>query len=241
MERGSYYREKLAGEALERCYQVGSARVQRYLRAEMDFVVAHVHPGDVVLDLGCGYGRTLADLAGAARLVVGIDTSPESLALAAARLRSLPNLLLACMDAARLAFVDATFDVVVCVQNGIAAFGVDRRALVHEAWRVLRPGGLAIFSSYSDKFWDDRLAWFEAQAAAGLIGSIDRRRSGGGVIVCSDGLVLGAVRPEEFAPLVAGLDAEVASVEVDGSCWFHLLRRPDAGAGGGRPGSQPIA
>jgi len=226
MQGSAYYREKLSAGALERCYEVGSARIQRYLRAEMDFVVAHLRPDQVVLDLGCGYGRTLPALAGAARLVVGIDTSPDSLALAGARLRQLSNVLLACMDAIQIAFADESFDAVVCVQNGIAAFNVDQRALVTEAWRVLKPGGLAMFSSYSDRFWDDRLAWFEAQAEAGLIGSIDRQRSGGGIIVCSDGLRLGAVRPAEFATLAAGLDATVESVEVDGSCWFHLLCKP---------------
>jgi 2-polyprenyl-6-hydroxyphenyl methylase/3-demethylubiquinone-9 3-methyltransferase len=82
-----------------------------------------------------------------------------------------------------------------------------------------------MFSSYSERFWEERLAWFEAQAAAGLIGAIDRERTGDGVIVCRDGLTLGAVGPDEFAELALGLEAELESVEVDESCWFHLLRR----------------
>ena len=71
------------------------------------------------------------------------------------------------MDASRLAFVDGSFDLVACVQNGICAYAVDQRALIRESLRVLRPGGKALFSSYAESFWEPRLAWFERQAAAG--------------------------------------------------------------------------
>jgi SAM-dependent methyltransferase len=221
-----YYDKKLAASSLEHCYQLAPPRVQQYLRAEVDFVAGRLRPTDVVLDLGCGYGRTLPDLARAAAFVVGIDTSEPSLALARERLGAFSNVLLAKMDASRLAFVDGSFDAVICIQNGISAFHVDQRELVREALRVLKPDGTAMFSSYSDRFWEHRLAWFEAQASAGLIGEIDRRRTGNGVITCTDGLTLTAVEQAEFTGLIAGLDAEVESTEVDESSWFYVLRRP---------------
>ena len=221
-----YYSTRLAGEALERCYALGSARVQQYLNAEIGFVVARLATSQLLLDLGCGYGRTLAQFAARAAFVVGIDTAEASLALARRRLALLPNVLLARMDASDLAFSEDSFDAVTCIQNGIAAFGVEQRSLVCEALRVLKPGGCAMFSSYSERFWEERLAWFEAQAAAGLIGEIDRRRTGAGVIVCLDGLTLDAVGPRKFADLARGLEAEPESIEVDESCWFHLFRKP---------------
>lgn len=220
-----YYQRRLAGAALLRCYELAPPRVQQHLRAEVEFAVGWLRSSDIVLDLGCGYGRTLPDFATASRFAVGIDVSADSLALAARRLVDLGNILLIRMEASHLAFVDGSFDAVICVQNGIAAFGVDRRALVRETHRVLRPGGTAMFSSYSEQFWESRLEWFTAQADAGLIGPIDRERSGDGLIVCTDGLVLGAVGPEGFAELVDDLDAQIESTEVDGSCWFHLLRK----------------
>jgi SAM-dependent methyltransferase len=61
------------------------------------------------------------------------------------------------MDASALALDDGVFDAVVCVQNGICAFGVDRVQLVREALRVARPGGLAMFSTYAEGFWSHRL------------------------------------------------------------------------------------
>ena len=221
-----YYERKLEGGSLQRVYELAPPRVRDYLRAEVDFVVARLQPTDTVLDLGCGYGRTLPHLADKAALVVGIDTSAASLALARERLERYPTVLLARMDASSLAFVERSFDVVVCLQNGICAFDVDQRELIRESLRVLRPGGTALFSSYAEHFWQHRLDWFERQAAAGLIGEIDHERTGEGVIVCSDGLTLTTVRPTDFALLVAGLDVSWQAVEVDGSSQFYVLEKP---------------
>lgn len=221
-----YYDKRLAGSSLERAYQLAPSRIQRYLRAELDFVVANLPPLSLVLDLGCGYGRTLPDLARRAAFVVGIDTSVSSLALARERLRAYPNVLLAHMEAGSLAFTENSFDAVVCIQNGISAFGTNRRVLLRESLRVLRPGGRALFSTYAERFWDDRMEWFERQAEAGLIGAIDRERSGNGTIVCADGLRLTAVVPAEFAGLIAGLDAGLETLEIDCSSRFYILQKP---------------
>jgi 2-polyprenyl-6-hydroxyphenyl methylase/3-demethylubiquinone-9 3-methyltransferase len=223
---GGYYDQKLAASSLERVYELAPLRVRRYLRAEVDFVVGRLQETDIVLDLGCGYGRTLPDLARRAAFVVGIDTSEPSLALARERLGAWPNVLLVRMDASRLTFADASFDAVVCIQNGISAFHVDQRELIRASLRVLKPGGRALFSSYAERFWEQRLDWFERQAAAGLIGEIDRERTGDGVIVCTDGLALTTVRPEEFATLVADLDVRWQTIAVDGSSQFYVLEKP---------------
>ncbi len=44
------------------------------------------------------------------------------------------------------------------------------------------------FSSYSTKFWDFRLKWFEEQASKGLLGGKnDYTKTKNGVIVCNGG------------------------------------------------------
>ena len=65
------------------------------------------------------------------------------------------------MDAINLGFQDSIFDMVVCIQNGISAFHVDLRALIQETIRITKPGGKILFSTYSDKFWEQRLKWFQ--------------------------------------------------------------------------------
>ena len=145
-----YYSERLAAERLRRCYELAPPRVRQYLEAEIAYVVRRLKASDAVLELGCGYGRVMAKLAPHAGTVLGIDTSTSSLELGREMLRGLPNCELRPMDAAALEFDDGSFDVVVCIQNGISAFGVDRRTLIGESIRVTRAGGRVLFSSYAE-------------------------------------------------------------------------------------------
>ncbi|MGD2154510.1 MAG: class I SAM-dependent methyltransferase [Gemmatimonadales bacterium] len=218
-----YYSEKLSAHRLRRCYELAPPRVQHYLEAEIDFVLQYVRPSFCVLELGCGYGRVLARLVDRAATVLGIDTSLESLQLARRDLGGTCQL--AAMDAVALAFADAAFDLVICVQNGIAAFGVDKRTLIEEAVRVTRPGGTVLFSTYSEKFWDQRLEWFRIQAAHGLIGELDPQATGDGVIACKDGFRAETVSAEGFRSLLAGYGPPRIT-EVDGSSLFCGITAP---------------
>jgi len=74
-----YYQEKLASEKLLKVYDIAPFRVQQYLNAELDHVLKKIRPQDAALDLGCGYGRIIPQLARKAKFVVGIDTSYASL------------------------------------------------------------------------------------------------------------------------------------------------------------------
>ena len=209
---GAYYGDRLSAERLRRCYDVATPRVARYLRAEIDFALQFVGSGDAVLELGCGYGRVLERLAGRAKVVAGIDTAVGSLEMARQSTTARQRIVLAAADAGFLPFVDGSFDAVFCIQNGMSAFGIDRQALLAEAIRVTKPGGKAVFSSYSEKFWPERLKWFRIQAAHGLLGEIDEQQTGDGVIVCKDGFRAETIGKDEFIRLAleAGLQAAVS-------------------------------
>lgn len=221
-----YYARKLSGERLRRCYELASPRVRRYLEAEIDFVLGRIEPGSRVLEVGCGYGRVVRSLAGKARRVVGIDTACESLLLAREVMAGTRCWHLAAMDAAELGFSRGAFDLVACVQNGIEAFRVDRTALVREAVRVTRPGGRVLLSTYSARFWEPRLDWFRAQAEAGLLGAIDQKATGDGVIVCTGGFRSGTMNPESFLALTSDLGLAASLTEVDDSSLFCEIRIP---------------
>jgi SAM-dependent methyltransferase len=215
-----YYAKRLSGRRLALCYEIASPRVQQYLEAEIRHVAGRLRPTDAVLELGCGYGRVALRLVEVARRVVGIDTAEKSLRMARAPAGPGSRCEFLNMDALSLEFEDGRFDAVVCIQNGICAFGVDQAALLREALRVTRPGGLALFSTYSDRFWEHRLEWFEAQAEAGLLGPVDREATGDGVIVCRDGFRAGRLAPGDWRRLCSRIGVEGEITEVDGSSVF---------------------
>lgn len=151
-ETAGYYARGLSAKRLMKCYEIAPPQVRRYLQAELHHVCDRLSPSDMVLELGCGYGRALKVLAQKAGAVVGIDSSPSSLELAAGVLSEFSNWHVLAMDAVSLGFADATFDVVVCIQNGISAFKVDQRDLIRESVRVTRAGGMVLLSTYAERF-----------------------------------------------------------------------------------------
>jgi len=165
----------------------------------------------------------MAQVARTDTTTVGIDTSLVSLNLALTSLGHCPNCHLAAADASAMGFCDDTFNLVFCIQNGISAFGCDRRRLIAEAVRVTRTGGIILFSSYSEKFWPDRLEWFERQAQEGLLGEIDHDLTQNGVIVCKDGFRATTVSSDEFRSLTVDLPVQTSIVEIDQSSLFCEL------------------
>ncbi len=216
---GSYYR-KLAGEKLRRAYQIAPPRIQQYLQSEIDFTAQKVKPDNMVLELGCGYGRIFPKVARKAKLLIGIDTSLTSLQLGQKINRKFNNCLFLQMDALHLAFQGEVFDLVVCIQNGISAFRVDQKSLIQESLRVAKKGSRVLFSSYSDKIWKARLDWFQLQADAGLIGEVDCKKTRHGVIICKDGFAATTVGKNEFLSLTSNFHVDTRIIEIDESSLF---------------------
>ena len=219
----NYYFEKLSAQCLKRCYEIAPPRVKQYLEAEIQFVLDHINPFDRVLELGCGYGRVIQQLNINTKRVIGIDTSRDSLDLAKAYLMDLSSVEFFQMNAINLGFQDQSFDIVIAIQNAISAFNVDQNDLIRESLRVTRDRGKVLFSSYSDKFWNNRLAWFELQAQKGLLGEIDWNETRDGIIVCKDGFKATTVRPTDFTNLAAKFNVEISIKEVDDSSMFCIM------------------
>jgi 2-polyprenyl-6-hydroxyphenyl methylase/3-demethylubiquinone-9 3-methyltransferase len=220
-----YYSDKLSAERLKRVYEIAPPRVQQYFEAEINHVLKNIHSGDMVLDLGCGYGRIFPLLAERAKTIVGIDTSLSSLLMGKEMCSDISNCNFLQMNAIRLAFRNNLFDVVVCIQNGISAFHVDQKELIKESIRVTKPGGKILFSSYSEKFWNHRLEWFRLQSVAGLLGEIDYEKTRDGVIVCKDRFTATTVSPDQFLSLASELNVEVKITVVDESSVFCEMRK----------------
>lgn len=220
-----YYSKKLSAGRLRQAYELAPDRVRRYLDSEIRFVKERIKPDDLVLELGCSYGRVLVKLAEKTGKIIGIDTSLDSLYMAKKSDKCSSFWLLA-MNAVNLGFYDQCFDLVICIQNGISAFKVNQEDLIKEALRVTRSGGRVLFSSYSERFWPERINWFRIQAKHGLLEEIDEEATRNGVIVCKDGFRATTISPEDFRNLTSSIGHTAMITEVNGSSIFCEIEVP---------------
>ncbi|QYZ80230.1 class I SAM-dependent methyltransferase [Methanofollis formosanus] len=102
-------------------------------------------PGDRVLELGCGNGKTLSGLTGQGATVVGLDIAGSAVALAARTTRA--HLLVG--DVRRLPFRAGSFDTVCALHLLGHLRGDDRRTAALECGRVLKEGGRLYFRAFS--------------------------------------------------------------------------------------------
>ena len=109
------------------------------------YLLPHLKPGQRVLDLGCGPGSVSVGLArgvmpGGELHGVDMAESQVELARALAAAQGLSGLAFHVADVINLPFEDGSFDVV--HGHDILAHVPDTRAVLSEAMRVLKPGGL---------------------------------------------------------------------------------------------------
>jgi len=111
---------------------------------------AGVRDGLRILDVGCGFGGTIASLNDRLSGVdlTGLNIDDRQLARARTMVVSRPGNRIRFQpgDACALPFTDASFDVVLAVES-IFHFR-DRRSFFHEVKRVLRPGGCLALSDF---------------------------------------------------------------------------------------------
>ncbi|HSD52088.1 MAG TPA: methyltransferase domain-containing protein, partial [Candidatus Methylomirabilis sp.] len=117
---------------------------ERFVGVGNPFALGPIQPGESILDLGCGAGFdafVAAQLVGRTGRVVGIDLSPEMIAVAGAGLREakFPQVEFRVAQVEGLPFPDASFDV--ALSNGVLNLIPDKPRALREVFRILRPGG----------------------------------------------------------------------------------------------------
>lgn len=119
-------------------------------------------PGERILDIGCGPGLYVAELleeVGPEGSVVGLDRSPQMLAIAARRCQARDNVAFREAEAISLSVDDASFDAALCVQ--VLEYVPHVAAALAEMRRVLRPAGRLVL-------WDvdwTTLSWHSSDPA----------------------------------------------------------------------------
>ncbi|HEX9702838.1 MAG TPA: class I SAM-dependent methyltransferase [Rhodospirillales bacterium] len=111
--------------------------------------------GKRVLEIGCGAGGHSALFARHGAVVTAVDITEKRVAATAAKFRLLGADADGCRamqaDAEALPFVDASFDIV--YSNGVLHHTRDIQKALDEAFRMLRPGGLAVIMLYCKSSW----------------------------------------------------------------------------------------
>jgi arsenite methyltransferase len=149
--------EKTAAE-LDSLYRSRDVRRRRRLVGS----ALGARPGERILDIGCGPGFYVAELleeVGPGGSVVGLDRSPQMLAIAARRCQDYDNVAFRESEATSLSVEDGSFDAALCVQ--VLEYVPEVAAALAEMRRTLRLGGRLVL-------WDvdwTTLSWHSSDPA----------------------------------------------------------------------------
>ena len=134
------------------------------------FELAALRPGERVLDVGCGDGNYTGPIADRTGAAIGLDRSAAMLGAGRARLGDRVDIVWIQADGVALPLRQARFDAVISVT--VLCFAVDPRALLAEAYRVLRPGGRIVLGELSR-----HSPWALARRLKGLVARTIYRRA----------------------------------------------------------------
>jgi SAM-dependent methyltransferase len=142
----------------QRCYWDRAAARKTFTHPmRVDWLAQSIDRGARILDYGCGYGRTLDDLASLGYTnMVGVDFAPQMIERGR---RSFPGLDLRVVHALPLLEADSSFDAVLllavltCIPDD-----QEQVRLISELRRVLRPGGVLYISDMPLQSDDRNLA-----------------------------------------------------------------------------------
>ena len=114
------------------------------LRTNLDFLAQTnlLQPEDKILEIGCGIGTIVAELAGQGRDIRGTDISQVAIEYGR---RKYPGIRLEVQPAEELAFEDGAFDAVLSFDLFEHITRIDRH--VAEVRRLLKPGGYYLFQT----------------------------------------------------------------------------------------------
>jgi SAM-dependent methyltransferase len=183
----TYFAGAAAHYAAETRSSVNTTRGwHRRVRTEtvLEISERHAAPGALVADVGCGPAQMAAPLAGAGYRYVGIDPVPTMFAEAALELADNDAVQFQEGGAEAVPLGDGIADVVLLI--GVIEYLPDRDRWLAEAHRVLRRGGVLIFSYPNLLNPVQLLRRVTRPVVAPLIRSLPLARSARGTVFASD-------------------------------------------------------
>lgn len=141
-------------------YIAEAIRKQNELLMEGVFCVDRLPEDAKILDAGCGSASLLHDLSKRhpGFELTGIDRSQEQVLRAVARLKGVAQAKVLRADAEKLPFPDASFDFVFSI--GVIKHIVNKRRMLEECARVLKPRGRMFIMEADREATQDRISYF---------------------------------------------------------------------------------
>jgi ubiquinone/menaquinone biosynthesis C-methylase UbiE len=144
-------------EYWERCVNSTTPAFKLWIKKENLAISKIILKNSVILDLGFGTGRSIREIAGIAKIIMGIDFNKSVFRDTKKNLSLFKNVRLFNENANNLHFKDNIFDYIICLGNTFGNFGKERIKILKEVKRVLKRNGKFLVSIYSEKALPERL------------------------------------------------------------------------------------
>lgn len=126
-------------------------QIKEWLAKEDQYLKENIKKGSTVLDVGCGFGRSIEAISATAAKILGIDNDKKGFEAIKQRLSRFENVEVFLEDAKKMHFPDNAFDYTICMGNTFGNFGGNKRIILKEMKRVTKKGGKIILAVYSER------------------------------------------------------------------------------------------
>ena len=133
-----------------------SESYKEYFKEEEKFLRNNISKKDVVLDIGCGTGRTILTISSISKKVIGIDNDEDAVQRGKENIKDLKNTEIFLEDAEKTHFGDNAFDIIF-IGLTFVNFGETKFKILNEINRILKDNGKLIFSVYNENALEERL------------------------------------------------------------------------------------
>jgi 2-polyprenyl-6-hydroxyphenyl methylase/3-demethylubiquinone-9 3-methyltransferase len=157
----------------------------------------------VVLDVGCGSGKNIKEIANIAQRVVGIDNDELFFKENEKTLLEFKNVEVFLEDAQKMHFKTNTFDYTICMGATFGNFGLNKAKILKEMKRVTKKDGKIIVSVYSEKALPVRLKVYKK------IGFLINKFSKDGTVIGEEGVISEQFSKEKLKNIFNEIDLDV--------------------------------
>jgi len=195
-----------------------SKEFKEYFAAEENYLKRHVSKDMVVLDIGCGDGRSVKPIAPFVRNFIGVDNDEDAVKAFRENLKGAKNVEVFLEDAEKMHFKDQTFDVVF-IGLTFCNFGDTKQSILSEIRRILKNGGKFIFSVYSENALDTRTKMYDKINAKYKI--VDKAK---GTVLFDDGGISEQFSKKDMEKILVEAGFEITDL-VKGTFFYFITSK----------------